>query len=225
MLHCLKFFPSWRQSSLPIASELLATKPRLRTPAVTSFLPSEVQPGCSHDSADDSWQNCVRSVSCQLTMRQWGFTEYKLCSSVWGYNSWHETITHHPTPLPFIKKKTKTYSYYDFSCWVKPYLFQGINMRELMVSVWDSSSYFLPTSWQHKCNNGCSLVRVISPYVAFLTSGGIWDVFNISGRQVKKKSLQPVNILPASTHAHLYMATFQGWFVISNPFWNELENK
>lgn len=167
-------------------------------------------------------QNCVRSVSCQLTMRQRGLTECKLYSSVWGYISWHETITHHSTPLPFIKTK-QNYSYYDFSCWVKPYLFQGINMRELMVSVWDSSSYFLPTSWQHKCNNGCSLVRVISPYG---TSGGIWDIFNTSGRQVKKKkSFQPVNILPASTHAHLYMATFQGLFVISNPFWNELENK
>lgn len=43
--------------------------------------------------------------------------------------------------------------------------------------------------------------------------------------KLKKKSFQPVNILPASTHAHLYMATFQGLFVISNPFWNELENK
>ena len=86
---------------------VIGHKQSLRTPAVTSFLPSEVQPGCSRDSADDSWQNCVRSVSCQLTMRQWGLTEYKLCSSVWGYISWHETITHHPTPLPFIKKKTK----------------------------------------------------------------------------------------------------------------------
>ena len=63
MLHCLKFFPSWRQSSLPIASELLATKQRLRTPAVTSFLPSEVKPGCSHDSADDSWTKlCAKRV-------------------------------------------------------------------------------------------------------------------------------------------------------------------
>jgi len=184
MLHCLKFFPSWRQSSLPIASELLATKQRLAPMTQQMTL----------------GQNCVRSVSCQLTMRQRGLTECKLYSSVWGYISWHETITHHSTPLPFIKTK-QNYSYYDFSCWVKPYLFQGINMRELMVSVWDSSSYFLPTSWQHKCNNGCSLVRVISPYG---TSGGIWDIFNTSGRQVKKKNLSSLLIFYQPPHMLTY---------------------
>ena len=88
----------------------------------------------------------------------------------------------------------KNCSHYDFSCWIKPKLFQGINAKYFMVSAWDSSSSFPPLNWEHKCNNGCGWVRVISPYG---TSGGIWDLFNTS-RQVKKKSFQSANILPAS---------------------------
>lgn len=137
-------------------------------------------------------QSSVVSLFCQVTMRQWDFTECKFCYSVWGCISWHETITHYFTPLPFIQKN---YSHYDFSCWVKPEFFHGINTRDLMISAWDSSSYFLPTIWQHKCNNGCILLRVISPYG---TSGGIWDIFNISVGKLKI-SCQSANILPAST--------------------------
>lgn len=77
-----EILPQLEKVLLPIASELLATEQR-SVSAATSFLgPQRCSLVASRDSADDLGQNCVRSESCQLAMRQWGLTDCKLYSSV-----------------------------------------------------------------------------------------------------------------------------------------------
>ncbi|KAI4583042.1 hypothetical protein MJG53_008255 [Ovis ammon polii x Ovis aries] len=105
---------SWRRSSLPIASELLATEQRLRAPAATSFLPSEVQPGRSRDSADDLGQNCVRNkaatlenflslVHIQKALQIILLKAHKSAENRIHLQNWHPSCPHLPTSLsPFI---------------------------------------------------------------------------------------------------------------------------
>ncbi|KAI4540343.1 hypothetical protein MG293_009384 [Ovis ammon polii] len=105
---------SWRRSSLPIASELFATEQRLRAPAATSFLPSEVQPGCSRDSADDLGQNCVRNkaatlenflslVHIQKALQIILLKAHKSAENRIHLQNWHPSCPHLPTSLsPFI---------------------------------------------------------------------------------------------------------------------------
>ncbi|KAG5206492.1 hypothetical protein JEQ12_018065 [Ovis aries] len=105
---------SWRRSSLPITSELLATEQRLRAPAATSFLPSEVQPGRSRDSADDLGQNCVRNkaatlenflslVHIQKALQIILLKAHKSAENRIHLQNWHPSCPHLPTSLsPFI---------------------------------------------------------------------------------------------------------------------------
>ncbi|KAI4568016.1 hypothetical protein MJT46_007814 [Ovis ammon polii x Ovis aries] len=105
---------SWRRSSLPIASELLATEQRLRAPAATSFLPSEVQPGRSRDLADDLGQNCVRNkaatlenflslVHIQKALQIILLKAHKSAENRIHLQNWHPSCPHLPTSLsPFI---------------------------------------------------------------------------------------------------------------------------
>lgn len=155
MLHCLKFRLSWGNSSLPVAFGLIATKQLIDSccslsPTITvAFMTQQLTFG----------QNCIPSQwPRQLMTRQWHLTKCKSCSGVWGHISWHEILTHHSALRHWIQENC---SHYDFSCWVIPKLFHGINTSDWMISAWDSSSCFLPTNWQHKCKCGCSYVRVI----------------------------------------------------------------